>query len=132
MPRRARPFATSRRSGFPGRCALAVAVFAALGPGVVSHALAGQEGGADRGGLSVGGLNLRITDQDLPSYRQETTGIVAPAAEETPPVIDWSRGAREDEAFTAGTRYRWQTGQPVYRGDELRPKTPGLDLFHKD
>jgi hypothetical protein len=110
---------------------LAIVVLTALGPGAVSHALAGQEGGGDRG-LAAGGLDLRITDEDLPSYRQETTGIVAPGAEEPRPVIDWSRNAREEGAPAAQNRYRWQTGQPVYRGDELRPKTPGLDLFHKD
>ncbi|MEE8292913.1 MAG: hypothetical protein V3R22_00695 [Kiloniellales bacterium] len=131
MLRRVRPFAASRRPGFPGRYALAVVVFAALGPGVVSHALAGQEGGVDRG-LPSGGLDLRITGEDLPSYRQEPTGSGARAAEETSPASDWSRSTREDEAYAAGTRYRWQSGQPVYRGDELRPKTQGLNLFHKD
>lgn len=131
MLRRVRPFAASRRPGFPGRYALAVVVFAALGPGVVSHALAGQEGGVDRG-LPSGGLDLRITGEDLPSYRQETTGNVAPAAQETSPLINSSRNFREDSAFTARNQYRWQTGQPLYRGDELRPKTPGIDLFRKD
>ena len=122
MLRRVRPFAASRRSGFPGWYALAVVVATALGPGVVSHALAGPDGG----------LDLRITDEDLPSYRQETTGIVATTAEEQPPIFGWSRGIREDEVLKARKPYRWQTGQPVYRGDELRPKTPGLDLFRKD
>jgi hypothetical protein len=131
MLRRVRPFAASRRSGFPGWYALAVVVATVLGPGVVSHALAGPDGGADRG-LPGGGLNLRITDEDLPSYRQETTGIVATTAEEQPPIFGWSRGIREDEVLKARKPYRWQTGQPVYRGDELRPKTPGLDLFRKD
>ncbi len=130
MLKRGRLFALLRGLGLPGRCALAVVIFTALGPGVVSHAHAGQEGGPDRV-LSGGGLDLRITDEDLPSYRQESTGIGAPAAVETPPAIDWSRSTREDKALARG-RYRWQTGQPVYRGDELRPKTQGLDLFHKD
>ena len=132
MLRRVRPFAVLHRSGFPGRYALAVVVFAALGPGLGSPALAGQEGGGDRE-RSGGGLDLRITDQDLPSYGQETTGVGAPAGEETPPtIIDWSRSSREVRASTTRKQYRWQGGQPLYRGDELRPRTPNLDLIHKD
>ncbi len=117
MLRRVRPFASLRRSGFPGWYALAVVTATALGP-----ALAGPDGG----------LDLRITNEDLPSNRQETTGFVATTAEEQPPIFGWSRGIREDEVLKARKPYRWQTGQPVYRGDELRPKTPGLDLFRKD
>ncbi|MEE9289536.1 MAG: hypothetical protein V3U99_00835 [Alphaproteobacteria bacterium] len=131
MPKQGRLFALLRGLGSSGRRALAVVVLTAFGAGLVSPALAGQAGGDERG-RSGGGLDLRITAEDLPSYRQETTAIVAPAAQETSPLINSSRNFREDSAFTARSQYRWQTGQPLYRGDELRPKTPGIDLFGKD
>ncbi len=131
MPKQGRLFALLRGLGSPGRCALAVVVLTALGAGLVSPALAGQAGGDERG-RSGGGLDLHITAEDLPSYRQETTGNVAPAVQETSPLIKSSRSFREDSAFTARGQYRWQSGQPLYRGDELRPKTPGIDFFRKD